>query len=214
MSRIEEAIMKANLMRQTSLGKGETTHDAPSDQAIPEKNTRPWIYACGLLLALAAGGGIYHFASERTILSAPKPVAATLSVTPAPAARQAVQPPPPAKATNLPAGIPLNAPDPEFPASHPGWQRYTTSELDFRIFREGTAVRAIQVIARGEKAIENAFFSSFLSDVARGDKHTLHTGTERNGFYVEQGMAGKTAELLVYRTKPAGEIRAFVVAYL
>lgn len=114
----------------------------------------------------------------------------------------------------LPAGIPLNSPDPAFSTSHPGWQRYTTDKLDFRVFREGQKIRAIQVIALGEKAIENTFFSSFLRDVARGEKHSLTSAKERNGFYVEQGMAGKVAELLVYRKKPAGEIRAFVVAYL
>ena len=214
MSKIEEAILKANLMRQNNLRSRDDSACSPPVRDNPKRVKRHWPYFVGILLVLVAGGGAYHFASGVTNHSTPKPVTAHVSAKTAPAARQEVQLPAPAPVTPLPACIPLNSPDPAYSSSHPGWQRYTTEELEFRVFREGAAVRAIQVIARGENEIANSFFMSFLNEVSGGEKHTLQAGKERNGLFVEQGTAGKTAELLVYREKPAGEIRAFVVAYL
>ena len=200
-------------MRQNNLRSRDGSTCSQPVQDGPKQGKRLWPHLVALLLALVSGGGIYHFASDATILSTPEPVTASVSVKAAPAARPEAQPPT-SPLTSLPSCIPLSSPDPAYPSSHPGWQRYTTAELEYRVFREGAAVRAVQVIARKENAIANSFFMSFLNDISGGEKHTLQAGKKRNGFFVEQGMAGKTAELLVYRKEPGGEIRAFVVAYL
>lgn len=214
MSRIEDALAKANQLRQSKANESKGPEMVPPLPSEPGKGKRSWLYAAGIFLALAVGFGMYPTAEELLVPSRPKPPVTGISEMP----RATVQQPAPAKSSpqknRLPSCIPLDSPDASYSASHPGWQRYKTETLEFRVFRAESAVKAIQVISRQGKAIADDFFTEFLGEIAGRDSFKVQSGKEKEGYYIERGTAGDMAEVVVYREKPAGKIRALVVAYL
>ena len=114
----------------------------------------------------------------------------------------------------LPSSLSMASPDAIFSASHPGWQRYNTDSLEFRIFSEGKKVKAFQVIARNRNVIREDFFLSFMREIALGDRFKVHSTDEKGECLVERGYAGNKAEILRYKNKTDGTMSAFVVAYL
>lgn len=214
MSRIEEALAKANRMRLSNGGEGKGPDPAPPAGSRPATGKRRWWFCVGIFLALAVGFGMHRYVSDVSVPSRPKPVPTEDSVKLLPAAKQATPSKSPPRENGLPSSIPLNSPDRDYPAAHPGWQRYRTESLEFRVFREESAVKAIQVIARREKAITAGFLASFLAEIAGKESFRVQSKGERDGLFVEKGRAGNTADVIIYRRRPAGEIRALVVAYL
>lgn len=180
----------------------------------------PWRYGVGAGVALALGLGLYLRAEPP--LQAPQATGRELAPKPAasapagPAAlaqpRPGAKPPQPARV--LPKVVPLQAPDPAYAAAHPGWQRYQGDTLEFRVFREGKAIKAIQVLSRQGNPIPWQFFLGFMAEIANRDPFKVQAVQEKEGYYLEKGKAGEVAEVTLYRKKPSGEIRGFVVAYL
>jgi len=102
--------------------------------------------------------------------------------------------------------------DPAFTEEHPGWTRYQTDSLEFRLFREGESLRAIQVICLNDKTITDEFFHSFVRELSSEEAPPL-TGTgKNNGIAVERGLQSTGAEYQIYRQIANGGIRGFVVA--
>lgn len=214
MSKIEDALEKANQLRQNKLNNNMGQEPAPPPPLGPSKGKRLRQYSIGIFLALVVGLGVYRYAKEVSIPSRPKPPASDPSGNPRPAAQH----PAPAKSSpqnnRLPTSIPLNSPDTVYASANPGWQRYITNSLEFRVLRKENAVKAIQVLSRQENVITADFFTSFLGETVGKDLFNVKSGEIKDGYYIERGAAGDTANVVVYRKKPAGEIMAFVVAYL
>ncbi len=168
--------------------------------------------AVGLVILL--GSGLYHFAAEAFRINTSKPVdvietGKSLRVVKLTAPLKA-----PVGENRIPSFIRTSSPDPAYSTAHPGWQRYETGAVEMRVFREGAAVKAIQVIARQGKTISGDFFSSFMNEISEKVQLKLLARDEREGCLVEKGLAAGIAEVLIYRNKTGGEMSAFVVAYL
>ncbi len=124
-----------------------------------------------------------------------------------------VQPPPkpPASAIRLPAVVEKAHRDPAYAAAHPGWMRYLTSSLEFRVFRERGALRAVQVIGLTQDAITKPFFRQFVRDLTGTPPPSLSQSTGKDGEVQESGKGGGGAEFLLYHSGRTGRIIAFVV---
>jgi hypothetical protein len=212
MSRIEDALAKANEQRNTGVADGKDLHHLLPERNEPAKGKKGWKYGIGLALLL--GLGMYYHAASDFHNDRRKPVSAGIAGKSSPAAKQVALSEPPVQENRIPSCILSGSPDPGYSAAHPGWQRYETEALEFRVFRENGTVKAIQVIARREKAISAAVFTSFLKDIAGRESFMVQSRGKKGGSFVERGFAGSRAEVLIYRNKPAGEMNAFVVAYL
>jgi hypothetical protein len=212
MSRIEDALAKANEKRTEGGKHGIDAQNVIMEKCVPAKGKRVWMSAVGLVILL--GSGLYHFAAEAFRINTSKPVdvietGKSLRVVKLTAPLKA-----PVGENRIPSFIRTSSPDPAYSTAHPGWQRYETGAVEMRVFREGAAVKAIQVIARQGKTISGDFFSSFMNEISEKVQLKLLARDEREGCLVEKGLAAGIAEVLIYRNKTGGEMSAFVVAYL
>lgn len=155
--------------------------------------------------------------------SAPTAQAVTSPATPAP------QPPPPQPApaakpqeppaaktkglAQLPSFIPREGHDRDYGKSHHGWERYRGVRTEFKVYRDETAIRAIQAIDRSGVGIPESFFRGALSQMTNAREFTLESKETRGKFQVEKGSVPGGARLVIYRTVPKGAIRAFVVHF-
>ena len=212
MSRIDDALSKANRKRRISEAHGSGVYKVILERSAPAKRKKPWKLFIGF--AILFGIGFYYLATKDNSEIRPKSVTVTKTEKTPPAVKQAEPTKTPEQGNRIPSIVLSASPDPGFSATHPGWQRFETDALEYRVFSEGRKVKAIQVISRRGKAITSAFFVSFISEIAKKEQFRVQSRQARGENLVEKGVIGKIAEVVVYRKKPAGEIEAFVVAYL
>jgi hypothetical protein len=214
MSRIEDALARANEKRIKCGADGNGARGVIIGKSLPDGGKRLWMY--GISLALLLGAGLYY--SNYSTRDQGKELLKTATVIVAVNSSAAEQQTMHAKATQreqrLPSCILANSPDQSYSATHPGWQRYENDVLEFRVYREGPVIKAIQGIGRNGKTISGEFFASFLKETAGIDSFRLHSREKREGSLVEKGLVGSVAEVIVYRNNLNGQIIAFVLAYL
>ena len=208
MSKIEEAILKANLERnRRASAPPEREPEAAPQSGIPGR----LFVLVAIILAFAAGGAATYCLHGAWSTSSPRVQSATTTqntprtVSPSAPDVQRQRP--------LPACIPVNNCDPAYATHHPGWQRYLGGDLEYRVYRRETGVKAIQVIALNGAIIEQPRFSSFLRETTGAGEQHITSHEDSNGMSVDRGTAGNNTELVVYRAKPGVSIKAFVVEY-
>lgn len=156
--------------------------------------------------------------------SAPVPTqppapAAVPTPKPAPAPSPVPQPAAPAPAAKarglaeLPSFIPREGIDRNYAAQNPGWERYRGARTEFKVFRENTAIMAVQAIDRSGVGIPEAFLRGALSQMTGTQDFTLDGKEPQGKFLVERGKVASGSRILIYRTGPGGLIRAFVISF-
>ena len=125
--------------------------------------------------------------------------------------------PKPAAVTNsvLPSFVPRKGRDNSYAINKPGWERYVSSTREVRVFRANDRIKAVQIMAGRGKALDSALLEKVLRDLVGSSTHTLGPRERKKGYQgymVQQGFAGKNAELIVYRKKQSDAIVAFVVS--
>ncbi|MBT1074736.1 hypothetical protein [Geobacter grbiciae] len=131
---------------------------------------------------------------------------------------QAATPPHPPVGTGgglaqLPSFIPREGRDRDYGKSHPGWERYKGARTEFKVYRDGTVIRAVQAIDRSGVGIPESFLRGALNQMSTSREFTLDSTETQGKFRVEKGTAKGGGRLVVYRTVPKGAIRAFVVHF-
>jgi len=121
--------------------------------------------------------------------------------------------PAPAAAQPLPPFIPQVPPDPGYPASHPGWERYQADAREYLVYREQGSVRAVQVVSEARGAITGAFLKGCIRMSSGHDHYLIRKSERRSGIEVTTCILQNGGELVIYRTVSGGEIRGFVVAF-
>ncbi len=114
--------------------------------------------------------------------------------------------------TGLPAFIPITAPDAGFSAKHPGWKRYCSEKRDYRLFLQNEQLQAMQVLSVGSAGIPLAEVQNNLKVLTGVGQFTVDKREDKQGLVLEHARIGGHAELLVYRSRTNGPIRAFVYA--
>jgi flagellar FliL protein len=112
----------------------------------------------------------------------------------------------------LPSFIPKEGLDPTYGAARPGWERYVSPRLEYLIFRENGAIRALQVIALQKEAIDAPFISSALRELCGDATCMIRTRSSRDGYLIEQGQTSTKAEVIFYKKKGTGETRGVVIS--
>jgi len=113
----------------------------------------------------------------------------------------------------LPPFIPREGHDRDYGKSHPGWERYKGARTEFKVYRDGAGIRAVQAIDRSGVGIPETFFRGALSQMAKTREFTLEAKETQGKFRVEKGKVDGRIRLVIYRTVPNGAIRAFVVHF-
>lgn len=193
--------------------------DSPSASAPPKAGSLIRIIRCTAVisLVLSSAAAIYFQGNDLPAPSPPTPASIPALTSISSVSRPvvpAVAPEKPAlPTTRVPSFIPLENPDTSYAAAHPGWQRYESDSLEFRVFRDKDTVKALQVLSKQGKEITDSYLALFLAEIAGNEPFKPLSGVEKDGYLIEKGPLGNTAKIIVYRKKDSQAIQAFVVSY-
>ena len=144
--------------------------------------------------------------------AAPAPAAAS-SPTAAPAPEAApARPRQPVRLKTLPAPVAAARRDPAYTASHPGRERYTAGQTEFKVHREGETIKAVQVVDLGGRGLKEGL----LTEIAGMPGAALAgmTTETREGIEIRRGTLPGGITAVIYRNaKGAGTVRAFVLTW-
>lgn len=126
---------------------------------------------------------------------------------------QAPPPPVAARLTALPAFIPRDSLDKGYGAANPGWERYMGLVTEFKVFREGGGIKAIQVIDKGGQGIPDNFMRSALTQLAGGSSFVPSATEKKDGYEIQRGQVAANIRAVFYRDAKGGRLRAFVVTW-
>jgi len=110
----------------------------------------------------------------------------------------------------MPSFIPVAGHDSAFSAAKPGWERYVGADAEFRVFRSGGKLKAVQVLALTGGRISEVRLKSVLRELAGTDSYRIASLEKKHGFQVSRATIHRKADLLIYRK--ANAIHAFVVS--
>ncbi len=115
--------------------------------------------------------------------------------------------------TEVPDFIPRAGLDKGYGAANPGWERYKGHSTEFRIFREGTSIKALQVIDRGGKGVPESFMKAVLRQVSKHPAFVLGASEKKEGYEIQRGQVADNLKVVYYRDEHGGTIRAFVLTW-
>jgi hypothetical protein len=115
--------------------------------------------------------------------------------------------------TALPSFIPKQAADTQYGKKNPGWERYRDSAVEFKVYREKTVIRALQVIDRSGQNISTQFFNSALKEIAGSPVYVVEAEERKDGFIIEKGQLTNNAKIIIYRKQSGAGVKAFVVDF-
>ena len=118
-----------------------------------------------------------------------------------------------ARLKGLPDFIPRNGLDKSYGSTNPGWERYKGHSTEFKIFREGEFIKAIQVIDRSGKGVPDSFMKGVLRQVSKNPALTLGGSEIKDGYEILRGQLGDNTKIVYYRDEQGGIIRAFVLTW-
>lgn len=112
----------------------------------------------------------------------------------------------------IPSFIPRLGIDAGFSSKKPGWSRYLSKRRDYRLFHADGKLMALQVLVIGDSVITSSEFKLALRELTGNEQypsgHQEHKGT----LWQEHAIVPGHAELLIYRSRKNGPIKAFVIA--
>jgi hypothetical protein len=115
--------------------------------------------------------------------------------------------------TALPDFIPRAGLDRGYGAANPGWELYKGLVTEFKVFREGTTIKAIQIIDRGGQGIPESFMKGVLAHLAKTPSFSLTSSEKKEGYEIQRGQVAGNLGAVFYRDAQGGKLRAFVVTW-
>lgn len=110
----------------------------------------------------------------------------------------------------VPSFIPLAGHDRSFASQKPGWERYVGINSEFRVFRSGGKLKAVQVLATKGHVISESSLKKILIELTGSGEYRVTSQEQKLGFQVSHAAVARKADLLIYRKKTA--VHAFVVS--
>ena len=166
--------------------------------------TAHWPYITGLLCAVVLAFGWYfyydHFMVKKDAGPLTNPPVEQHNLT---AVKLEPQP--------VPDFIRVNGLDPLYEKSNPGWTRYLGSECEFLVFTDKGVNKAYQIIARKDSGIPEDLVRQLLRELTGSDTYSVSDRREKDGFLLESWKQGARCEVLLYRKKVSGVLRAVVL---
>ena len=115
--------------------------------------------------------------------------------------------------TVLPDFIPRYGRDKKYGAANPGWERYKGQVTEFKIFREGRAIKAIQIIDRGGRGIPESFLKAALKQLTKTPVYTVSSSEKKGAYTIQRGQVAENLSAVYYRDADGSKLRAFVVTW-
>ncbi|MDA8430294.1 MAG: hypothetical protein M0T70_13655 [Geobacteraceae bacterium] len=115
--------------------------------------------------------------------------------------------------TVLPDFIPRAGFDKAYANSNPGWERYKGQVTEFKVFREGKAIKAIQVIDRGGNGVPESFMKAVLRQVCKNPVFVKESSEKKEGYEILRGHVADNLKVMYYRDDQGGKLRAFVLTW-
>ena len=102
-----------------------------------------------------------------------------------------------------------------FSTQKPGWERYVGKVYEYRVFRSDGNIKVVQILAGiGPQTINDKFLATVLKELVGNIDYSVGSREQKQGYLIQRGTVGQKADLLIYRLKKTGEIRAFVVSLI
>jgi hypothetical protein len=114
--------------------------------------------------------------------------------------------------SKLPGFVAQGRLDADYGKTHPGWQRYFATGLEFKVFKQGERYQALQVLAQDGGTIPDQLFKGALREFGGRDAVPVQPAGQKGKYLVEQGDSQGVA-LTVYRSKGDNRMKAFVLYY-
>lgn len=177
------------------------------------------VLALSILLIVIVVGGWYLLNQKPHLLDSLKqrilPSKATVPKPTSPASqsqKQALssQPPKPDTAPVLPQFIPLQGHDKKYATSNPGWERYVSDNVEFRVFSSGNVIKAVQVRSITGNVLSEQLLKSVLTQFAGSSDYKVESRKIKSGVTELRGTVGQKADLIIYKKNES--VRAFVVS--
>jgi hypothetical protein len=118
-----------------------------------------------------------------------------------------------ARPTALPDIIPRSTLDKDYGKANPGWERYKGQVTEFKVFREGAAIKAIQVIDRGGEGVPESFMKAALRQVTKKPVFVMESSEKKDGYEIQRGRVAENLKVVYYRDEQGGRLRAFVMTW-
>jgi hypothetical protein len=113
----------------------------------------------------------------------------------------------------LPDFIPRYAKDKAYAQSNPGWERYRGQVTEFKVFREGTFIKAIQIIDHGGDGVPESFMKAALRQVSKNPVFVVESSEKKEGYEIQRGRVSENLKVMYYRDDQGGKLRAFVLTW-
>ncbi|MEA5113181.1 MAG: hypothetical protein VB050_04065 [Geobacteraceae bacterium] len=113
----------------------------------------------------------------------------------------------------LPAFIRPEWRDQAYSSTHPGWERYVSPQLDFRIYRNVGMMKALQIIAVEGQPLSDPYMASVFSGLGYPVPAQAAKGVAKGGFLMEKSVLDDSAEIVIYRDNDGPTIRALVIVF-
>jgi hypothetical protein len=115
--------------------------------------------------------------------------------------------------TLLPDFIPRSHADKAYATANPGWERYKGLVTEFKVFRENSSIKAIQVIDRGGNGVPESFMKATLRQVSNNPAFVLESSEKKEGFEIQRGKVTENLKVMYYRDESGGKLRAYVLTW-
>ncbi|MBT1072119.1 hypothetical protein [Pelotalea chapellei] len=115
--------------------------------------------------------------------------------------------------TVLPEFVPRYGRDKSYAADHPGWERYKGQVTEFKIFREGESIKAIQIIDRGGRGLPDSFMKSALKQVTKSPAFAVTSSEKKGDYTIQRGQVSENINAVYYRDASGSKLRAFVITW-
>jgi flagellar FliL protein len=193
----------------------QNLYDDPSlvtDVSRKKRRSVVKLVAAIFLLAVAAAGFYlwkHHDLGEQQSVSPPSPASkSSVADRPAPSAITIT-----VDDTGLPTFLRSDWRDPLYSSQHPGWERFLSPEVDFRLFREKGTIKALQGISRKQIGISEAFLADLLKQCGFNGPLPKGIVELKNGILVKSVVLPGGAELVTYQEQEASHLKAFVLEF-
>lgn len=174
---------------------------------------------CGAVVLVLLAGSLLLLMTQRKGTSRAPLTAGKQRLSAAQPQQQVVQPavssagrPAAQKPDALPSFIPVNGRDAAYSSKKPGWSRYQSEQRDYRLFYTDGRLMALQVIVTGDGAIASSELKQILRELAGNDRFRIDRKEQKAGVLLERATLSSPGDLLIYRSKTDGPIKAFVFA--
>ena len=142
-----------------------------------------------------------------------KPAAKPPEPSASPVAKPVAKPAEKAGVKSLPPVVSQAVLDTAYGKTHPGWQRYLSNGIEYKLFKEAGVYRALQVLARNGESIPEQLFKRALLEFGGTESYRLKPSGEKGKYLVEQGETKSGKVLTLYRSKADHRMKAFVLYY-